>query len=77
METSKLKKFVQYARRSLIDQVSSKLVLVLAEDSAARRESTSAVRKLEEQISEHGKEQVIEISPTSGSTAFVHCVSWM
>ncbi|MFA5923254.1 MAG: BREX-1 system adenine-specific DNA-methyltransferase PglX [Methylococcaceae bacterium] len=60
METSKLKKFAQYARRSLIDQVSSKLVLVLAEDSAARRESTSAVRKLEEQISEHGKEQVIE-----------------
>ncbi len=60
METSKLKKFAQYARRSLIDQVSSKLVLVLAEDSAARREYTSAVRKLEEQISEHGKEQVIE-----------------
>ena len=60
METSKLKKFAQYARRNLIDQVSSKLVLVLAEDSAARRESTAAVSKLEEQISEHGKEQVIE-----------------
>ncbi len=60
METSKLKKFAQYARRSLIDQVSSKLVLVLAEDSAARRESSTAVKKLEEQISEHGKEQVIE-----------------
>jgi Eco57I restriction-modification methylase/N-6 DNA Methylase len=60
METSKLKKFAQYARRSLIDQVSSKLVRVLAEDSAARRESTSAVRKLEKQISEHSKEQVIE-----------------
>ena len=60
MDTSKLKKFAQYARRSLMDQVSSKLVLVLAEDSAAWRESTSAVRKLEEEISEHGKEQVIE-----------------
>ena len=56
----KLKKFAQYARRSLIDQVSNKLVLVLAEDSAARRESTAAIKKLEEQISEHIKEQVIE-----------------
>jgi len=60
MDTAKLKKFAQYARRSLIDQVSSKLVLVLAEDSAARRESSAAIKKLEEQISEHGKEQVIE-----------------
>ena len=60
METSKLKKFAQFARRSLMDQVSSKLVLVLAENSAARRESTKAVRKLEEEINEHGKEQVIE-----------------
>ncbi|MDT8426370.1 MAG: BREX-1 system adenine-specific DNA-methyltransferase PglX [Methyloprofundus sp.] len=60
METAKLKKFAQFARRSLIDQVTSKLVLVLAEDSAARRESMKAVKKLEEQISEHGEEQVIE-----------------
>ncbi|MFI3198120.1 MAG: hypothetical protein QX196_07350, partial [Methylococcaceae bacterium] len=60
MDTAKLKKFAQYARRSLIDQVSSKLVLVLAEDSAARRENSAAIKKLEEQISEHGKEQVIE-----------------
>ena len=56
----KTQKIRSYARRSLMDQVSSKLVLVLEEDSAARRESTSAVRKLEEEISEHGKEQVIE-----------------
>ena len=60
MDTTKLKKFAQYARRSLIDQVSSKLVLVLAEDSAARRENAAAVSKLEEQISEYGKDQVIE-----------------
>ena len=60
MDTAKLKKFAQYARRSLIDQVSNKLVLVLSEDSAARRESATAVKKLEEQIREHGKEQVIE-----------------
>ena len=60
MDTAKLKKFAQYARRSLIDQVSSKVALVLAEDSAARRENSAAINKLEEQISEHGKEQVIE-----------------
>ena len=60
METAKLKKFAQFARRSLIDQVTSKLALVLAEDSAARRESATAIRKLDEQISEHGEEQMIE-----------------
>ena len=60
MDTAKLKKFAQYARRSLIDQVSSKVALVLAEDSAARRENSAAINKLEEQISEHGKDQVIE-----------------
>lgn len=60
METSKLKRFAQFARRSLIEQVTGKLELVLADDSAARRESTNAVKKLEEQVNLHGKEQVIE-----------------
>ena len=60
METAKLKKFAQFARRSLIDQVSTKLKLVLAVDSAARRESAEAVKKLEEQIKANDKEQVIE-----------------
>jgi len=60
METTKLKKFAQYARRSLIEQVSNKLKMVLAKDSAARRESAEAVEKLEKQIQAHGKEQVIE-----------------
>ena len=60
METAKLKKFAQFARRSLIDQVSIKLKLVLAVDSAARRESAEAVKKLEEQIKANDKEQVIE-----------------
>lgn len=60
METSKLKKFAQYARRSLIEQVSAKLKLVLSESSSARREDAQAVKKLEDQVSEHGKEQVIE-----------------
>ncbi len=60
METAKLKKFAQFARRSLLEQVSAKLKLVLAENSAARRESTEAIKKLEEAIKSHGKEQVIE-----------------
>lgn len=60
METTKLKRFAQYARRSLIEQVSAKLKLVLSEDSAARRESAEAVRKLEEAIKKDTKEQVIE-----------------
>ncbi len=60
METAKLKKFAQFARRSLIEQVSAKLKLVLAENSAARRESTEAIKKLEEAIKNHGKEWVSE-----------------
>ena len=60
METLKLKRFAQFARRTLLEQVSAKLKLVLAENSAARRESTEAIKKLEEAIKGHGKEQVIE-----------------
>lgn len=60
METAKLKKFAQFARRSLLEQVSAKLKLVLAENSAARRECADAVKKLEEAIKGRGKEQVID-----------------
>lgn len=60
MDTSKLKKFAQFARRTLGEQVSTKLALVLSEGSAARRESAAAVKKLEEAIKEHGKEWVWE-----------------
>jgi type II restriction/modification system DNA methylase subunit YeeA len=60
METAKLKKFAQFARRSLLEQVSAKLKLVLADNSAARRERAETVKKLEEAIKGHGKEQVIE-----------------
>lgn len=60
METTKLKRFAQYARRSLLEQVTAKLKLVLSEDSAARRESPDAVRKLEEAIQKDTKDQVIE-----------------
>ena len=57
MDTSKLKKFAQYARRSLIEQVQSKLKLVLAEDSAARREYPQAVKELEAKQKEFGDDQ--------------------
>lgn len=60
LETTKLKRFAQYARRSLRDQVQTKLNQVLAEESAARRESAAAIRKLEEAIQKHTKDQVIE-----------------
>ena len=60
METAKLKKFAQFARRSLIEQVSAKLNLVLAEGSAARREQPKAIAELEKQLHEHDREQVVE-----------------
>ncbi|KAA6230588.1 BREX-1 system adenine-specific DNA-methyltransferase PglX [Chlorobium phaeovibrioides] len=60
METAKLKKFAQFARRSLMEQVSAKLKLELAENSAARRERPEAIKKLEEAIMATGREQVVE-----------------
>ena len=60
METTKLKKFAQFARSSLLEQVSAKLKLVMAENSTDRRERAEAVKKLEEAIKNHGKDQVIE-----------------
>lgn len=65
MDTFRLKKFAQYARRSLIEQVESKLKLVLAEESEARRESPKAVAELEKKLAEqhsagNGKQKLIE-----------------
>jgi len=60
MDTSKLKKFAQFARRTLRDQVTAKLAMVLSEGSAARRESTDAVKKLEGAIKQNGSDQVVE-----------------
>ena len=60
MDTSKLKKFAQYARRSLIEQVGSKLNQVLSDDSSAMREHPEAVDKLKQQIVASDKTQVIE-----------------
>ncbi|MBV6670751.1 BREX-1 system adenine-specific DNA-methyltransferase PglX [Xanthomonas euvesicatoria pv. alangii] len=62
MDTSKLKKFAQFARRTLREQVSAKLALVLSPNSAARRESPQAVQELEKAIQQSGNqaEPVIE-----------------
>ena len=60
MDTGALKKFAQEARRTLRDQVSAKLVQVLAENSAARREAPKAVQQLESQIGRTSRDQVIE-----------------
>ena len=60
MNTSALKKFAQGARRDLIEQVSTKLQLVLSASSAARREASNAVDSLEKQIQKHGEEQVVD-----------------
>ncbi len=60
METTKLKRFAQYARRSLIDQVEAKLKFVLMGESAARRENPEAVKELEKQIQLHGQALVID-----------------
>jgi len=60
MDTSKLKKFAQYARRSLIEQVSAKMKLALAADGPARRENPAAVAELEKMIKESSADKVIE-----------------
>ncbi len=60
MDTTKLKRFAQFARRSLIQQVTGKLNLVLKSDSAARRELPQAVAELEKEISVQGQEEVID-----------------
>jgi len=60
METSKLKKFAQYARRNLIDEVAKKLQRVLSQESTARRENPRAVTELEKLIAKSSEEQVIE-----------------
>jgi hypothetical protein len=60
METTKLKKFAQHARRLLLEQVGAKLALVLDASSAARRENPRAVSQLEKQITATSREQLID-----------------
>jgi hypothetical protein len=60
MNTAPLKKFAQYARRFLIEQVSVKSKFVMASDSPARRENPQAVVDLEKQIAETSQDRMIE-----------------
>jgi hypothetical protein len=60
MDTNALKKFAPAARNQLIQQVRSRVDLVLGEDSAARREHPKAVKDLQAAIAKHGKAQVVE-----------------
>ena len=60
MDTTKLKKFAQHARRLLMEQVATKLEWVLAADSAARRENAKAVAELVKQVQETSREHVVE-----------------
>lgn len=60
METTKLKKFAQQARVTLIEQVATKLRFVRAEESLARRENPSAIKKLEDLIKQQSEQEVVE-----------------
>jgi len=59
MDTNALKKFAQSARNLLIDQVTARLDMVLAEGAAARREHPKAIAKLEAAANSN-RGQVIE-----------------
>ena len=60
MDTLKLRRFAQYARRYLIEQVSAKMKFVLAPDSQARRENPKSVEELERQIRSTSQDRVVE-----------------
>jgi hypothetical protein len=60
MDTNGLKKFAPSARNLLIDQITSKLDVVLADGAAARREHPKAIKDLEAAIHKDGKRQLIE-----------------
>ena len=60
MDTNALKKFAQAARNLLINQVRSKLDLVLDPASPPRREHPHAMKELDAAIARDGKVQVIE-----------------
>lgn len=59
MDTNALKKFAQGARNLLINQITARLDMVLAEGAAARREHPAAIRKLEAAVAA-SRQQVIE-----------------
>ena len=50
LDTSRLRKFAQFARKTLHDQVSSRMELVLQPESLERRESPAAIAELIKQL---------------------------
>lgn len=60
MNTNKLKRFAQEARKKLIQQVGAKLEYVLTHDTAELREKTVQVNALKEELSRTDKKQLIE-----------------
>ncbi|MEZ7891081.1 MAG: BREX-1 system adenine-specific DNA-methyltransferase PglX [Candidatus Wallbacteria bacterium] len=60
MDTAKLKKFAQYARKYLIGEAAKKIKIVLGEGSLCRRENPQAVSELEKQIKQSSESEVAE-----------------
>ncbi|MFD1874329.1 BREX-1 system adenine-specific DNA-methyltransferase PglX [Hymenobacter bucti] len=60
MNTNKLKKFAQDARKKLLAQVAAKLEYVLTTDTAELRERAAQVSALREELSRTGKTQLVE-----------------
>lgn len=60
METAPLKRFAQRARRDLLEQVATRLELVLQPNSAARRENPAAIKQIDQQLATIGKDQLID-----------------
>ncbi|MFI8412131.1 BREX-1 system adenine-specific DNA-methyltransferase PglX [Paeniglutamicibacter gangotriensis] len=60
MDTKPLEGFAKAARRELISAVEAQASAVLATGSVARTERAETVRRLEDEISEHGRKHVID-----------------
>ncbi|MDD3020569.1 MAG: BREX-1 system adenine-specific DNA-methyltransferase PglX [Alphaproteobacteria bacterium] len=60
MDTNRLKRFAQSARKLLMETVANKLKFVMAPNSPARREASKAVADLEKAIREKGEATVID-----------------
>lgn len=60
MNTSQLKRFAQEARKKLITLVGGKLEAVLTQDSGALRAKAEVIKKLKDEITEIGKEALID-----------------
>lgn len=60
MDTKPLERFATQARRDLLSSVDARATAVLAAGSVARAERPEVVRKLEAEITAHGREHVID-----------------